>query len=196
MGLKACLLIPACVVGNIFLSIFVSAVKVQILDLPNWLVADWREIPFMRGYNPEFGIFDLFKCACACAPNKKVGNDGGPKKGTEAEKDDVEAGRKRGCCCRCCCCCNSNYCCGMFSQAGFLFIMGLVVGFPAAGTYTVHKKWFQDKNRNGVVRVDDSNLKIFDRKVPPEEASRLINDSQESEVATTSDSASVPVVPV
>jgi hypothetical protein len=162
-------------VANIFLSIFVSAAKVQILDVPNWLVSDWRDIPFMGGFNADFGIFDLFKCACLCATKGKVGRD-------------EEISR----CCRCCC--NSNYCCAMFSQAGFWFLMGLAVGFPSS-TYARHKEWFESHSeyRKGVVRVDDANLLILDEEAL-KDTSQLMTDGSKQE-AEAAAAAPVPVYP-
>jgi hypothetical protein len=49
-------------VGNIFLSICVSAAKVQILDLPNWLVEDWTKIPLFWGFKRNYGFLDLLRC--------------------------------------------------------------------------------------------------------------------------------------
>ena len=49
-------------VGNIFLSICVSAAKVQILDLPNWLVEDWTKIPLFWGFKRDYGFLDLLRC--------------------------------------------------------------------------------------------------------------------------------------
>ena len=49
-------------VGNIFLSICVSAAKVQLFDLPNWLVKDWTKIPLFCGFKRDYGFIDLLRC--------------------------------------------------------------------------------------------------------------------------------------
>jgi hypothetical protein len=139
---------------DIFLSICVSAVKVQIFDIPNWLVSDWKKIPFMHGFNPDFGIFDLFKCPCFTKAKSVDIN-------AECHKNEKKVEqKKKGCCCKC-----RGCCCGMFSQSGFWFLVGMALGFPAV-TYAGHKEWFQNHPatdtqpayRKGVVRVDDPNL--------------------------------------
>ena len=149
-------------VGNIFLSICVSAAKVQILDIPNWIVEDWRNIPFLCGFDPEFGIFDLFLFKCLCGPK------------TEKKESSItnDGEKKRGCCASCCsCCCSANLCCGMFTQAGFWFMIGMAVGFPTS-TYAHDKDWFQNhpmtkdqpSYRKGAVRVDDPDLLVLEDK--------------------------------
>lgn len=145
-------------VGNIFLS--VSAAKVQILDIPNWIVEDWRNVPFLCGFDSEFGIFDLFLFKCLCGPK------------TEKKESSItnDGEKKRGCCASCCsCCCSANLCCGMFTQAGFWFMIGMAVGFPTS-TYAHDKDWFQNhpmtkdqpSYRKGAVRVDDPDLLVLE----------------------------------
>jgi len=165
-------------VGNIFLSICVSQVKVQLFDIPNWLIEDWRNVPLLCGFDPDFGLFDLFLFKCLCGGEKDDVKEK-EKESLIINDEEKKEQKKKGCCASCwggcfsccTCCCTTNYCCGMFTQAGFWFMVGMAVGFPTS-TYAADKDWFQNHPadekkkqpayRKGAVAVDDPDLLVLE----------------------------------